>query len=178
MKHLLSIVAFIATMTLVACEEPTTQPTPPEDDTTQYQPETYPEGTYHFTGQLAAKRQVLETNGLRNDYISFYDEDSGDALYIDFYSESGNEELASGKYELGDGTQAMTFDQQYTYMKFSGSDDLHRFAEGSVCVAVDMEHESGYPWYHFTAYLTMSNGESVSLDYEGQVGTMPQIGNL
>lgn len=172
MRHLTSIVALIAAMTFVACEEPTIEPTPPADDTTQYVPESYPEGTYHFTGGLVAKCQVLETNGLRNDYISFYNEDSGDALYIDFYSESGGEELPSGKYELGDGTQPMTFAQEWTYMTFSGSDDLHRFEEGSVCVAVDMEHESGYPWYHFTAYLVMSNGVSVSLDYEGQVGGM------
>lgn len=178
MKHFLFIIAAVAAMTFVACEEPNTLPTPPEDDNPQYVPETYPEGTYHFAGELVVNRQVLETNGLRNDYISFYNEDSGNTLYIDFYSVSGGEELASGKYELGNGTSAMTFDQQYTYMTFSGSDDLHRFAEGSVCVAVDIEHESGYPWYHFTAYLVMSNGVSVSLDYEGQMGAMPQVGNL
>lgn len=180
MRYLLSIVAIIATMTLMACEEQNTLPTPPDEpqeqpETPQEQPETYPEGTYHLDGMLVAKRQVLETNGLRNDYISFNDSTTGHTLFIDFYSDVANEDLANGKYELGDGTMPMTFAQAYTYMLFAGSEDLHRFTEGNVSVVVNPEHESGYPWYHITAYFVMQDGQSVSLDYEGQVGEMPQI---
>jgi hypothetical protein len=180
MKHLLYLVALVATISFVSCGDnevtPDTpdnpidnpEPTPDPDPTPEPAPE-YPEGTYHFSENLSASVYTMETNGLRNDYLSFYDNVSGNTLYIDCYSESGGEELASGKYELGDGTQPMTFAQKWTYMTFSGSDDLHRFVEGSAYVVTDSEHESGYPWYHITAYFVLPDGQSVSLDYEGQI---------
>ena len=57
---------------------------------------------------------ILETNGLRNDYVTFYDTQTGYALYIDFYSPIENEYLPDGTYSLSDGS-SMTLDKQYTY---------------------------------------------------------------
>ena len=155
-------------------EEPNQNPNedpnqdPNEEPEPLPEPKPYPQGTYHFSEGISASIYTLETNGLRNDYLSFYDEATGDTLFIDFYSELSNENMAMGEYLLGDGS-AMTCAQEYTYLKYSWSDDLYRFEEGSAYVVVDVEHESGYPWYHITGYFSMANGESVSLDYEGQI---------
>ena len=111
---------------------------------------------------------MLETNGLRNDYLSIYEEASGRSLFIDFYSPLGGEYLASGEYPLGDGS-SMTCAQEYTYLTLVNDGDLLRFSEGVARVTVDAEHESGYPWYTIDAYFVMESGESVLLDYDGQI---------
>lgn len=182
MKHILYFVTIVAAAMFVACgenvvtpdtpEEPIEKPTPepepdPEPDPLP-EPKQYPEGTYHFSDGVSATVYTLETNGLRNDYMSFLDNATGHTLYIDLYSELSNENVAIGEYVLGDGS-AMTCDQSYTYLVYSWSDELYRFEEGSAFVVVDVEHESGYPWYQITGYFLLSNGESVSLDFEGQV---------
>lgn len=184
MKHILYFVTIVAAAMFVACgenvvtpdtpEEPIEKPTPkPEPDPEPKpeplpEPKQYPEGTYHFSDGVSATVYTLETNGLRNDYMSFLDNATGHTLYIDLYSELSNENVAMGEYMLGDGS-AMTCDQSYTYLVYSWSDELYRFEEGSAFVVVDVEHESGYPWYQITGYFLLSNGESVSLDFEGQV---------
>lgn len=181
MKHLLYLVALVVATAFVACGEVEVTPDTPENPVEEPQPEPqpdpipepqpYPEGTYNFDGGLVAKLYTTETNGLRNDYLSFYDYQTDNTLYIDFYCESGNSYLASGTYTLGDGS-SMTCAQQYSYLLFSGSEDLHRFDEGEAMVAVNPEHESGYAWYHITARFVLPNGESVTLNYEGQPGVM------
>ena len=185
MKHNLYFVTIVAAAMFVACgenvvtpdtpEEPIEKPTPEEPNEKPTpepeplpEPKQYPEGTYHFSDGVSATVYTLETNGLRNDYMSFLDNATGHTLYIDLYSELSNENVAIGEYVLGDGS-AMTCDQSYTYLVYSWSDELYRFEEGSAFVVVDVEHESGYPWYQITGYFLLSNGESVSLDFEGQV---------
>lgn len=184
MKHILYFVTIVAAAMFVACgenvvtpdtpDEPIEKPTPEPEPEPEPKPEPlpepkqYPEGTYHFSDGVSATVYTLETNGLRNDYMSFLDNATGHTLYIDLYSELSNENVAIGEYMLGDGS-AMTCDQSYTYLVYSWSDELYRFEEGSAFVVVDVEHESGYPWYQITGYFLLSNGESVSLDFEGQV---------
>mgnify|MGYP006991642262 CR=1 FL=1 len=187
MKHILYFVTIVAAAMFVACgenvvtpdtpeapiekttpEEPNEKPPPEPEPEPLPEPKQYPEGTYHFSDGVSATVYTLETNGLRNDYMSFLDNATGHTLYIDLYSELSNENVAIGEYVLGDGS-AMTCDQSYTYLVYSWSDELYRFEEGSAFVVVDVEHESGYPWYQITGYFLLSNGESVSLDFEGQV---------
>lgn len=187
MKHILYFVTIVAAAMFVACgenvvtpdtpeepiekptpEEPNEKPTPEPEPEPLPEPKQYPEGTYHFSDGVSATVYTLETNGLRNDYMSFLDNATGHALYIDLYSELSNKNVAIGEYVLGNGS-AMTCDQSYTYLVYSWSDELYRFEEGSAFVVVDVEHESGYPWYQITGYFLLSNGESVSLDFEGQV---------
>lgn len=155
MKRVLYFVAIVVAAMFVACGENVVTP-----DT--------PEGTYHFSDGVSATVYTLETNGLRNDYMSFLDNATGHTLFIDLYSDLSNENVAMGEYVLGDGS-AMTCDQRYTYLMYSWSEELYRFEEGSAFVVVDVEHESGYPWYQITGYFLLPNGESVSLDFEGQV---------
>ena len=186
MRRTLYFVSLLVAVLFVACgendvtpdtpQDPVERPTPdPDPEPTPDpgpeplpEPKEYPEGTYHFSDGVSASVYTLETNGLRNDYLSFVDNATGHTLVIDLYSDLSNENVAIGEYMLGDGS-AMTCAQEYSYLLFSGSDDLHRFVEGSAFVVVDVEHESGYPWYQITGYFVMSDGESVSLDYEGQV---------
>lgn len=169
-----------AALMFVACGEPSVtpdgpeppqeepNPTPDPDPDPLPEPKPYPQGDIHFSEGISASVYTLETNGLRNDYLSFYDNATGNTLFIDLYSDPSNANVAIGEYLLGDGS-AMTCAQEYTYLKYSWSDDLYRFVEGSAYVVVDVEHESGYPWYHVTGYFSMADGTSVSLDYEGQI---------
>lgn len=181
MNRLLCLAALVAAILFVSCGDKEVTPDIPDNpvdnpvDNPQPEPEPqpepapdYPEGTYHFSDSLSASVYTMETNGLRNDYLSFYDAVTGNTLYIDCYCDLSNDHVASGLYNLGDGS-VMTCCQDYTYLLFSGSEDLHRFVEGSAYVEADSEHESGYVWYHITAYFTLADGESVSLDYEGQL---------
>ena len=182
MKRVLYFVAIVVAAMFVACgenvvtpdtpeepiEEPTPEPKPTPEPEPLPEPKPYPEGTYHFSDGVSATVYTLETNGLRNDYMSFLDNATGHTLFIDLYSDLSNENVAMGEYVLGDGS-AMTCDQRYTYLMYSWSEELYRFEEGSAFVVVDVEHESGYPWYQITGYFLLPNGESVSLDFEGQV---------
>ena len=174
MKHIIYITMLVAALMFIACDEreitPDTPDTPQEEPNQDPDPspKPYPQGTYHFSEGILASIYTTETNGLRNDYISFYDDATGHTLFIDLYSDLSNENVAMGEYVLGDGS-AMTCDQRYTYLVYSWSEELYRFEEGSTFVVVDVEHESGYPWYQITGYFLLSNGESVSLDFEGQV---------
>jgi hypothetical protein len=126
------------------------------------------DATYMLGDNISASAYVLQTNGLRNDYVSFFNEVTSEALYIDFYASLDNGYLPSGTYILGDGS-VNTCAQEYTYLALIPNGDLQRFVEGKATVNADAEHDSGYVWYHITAYFTLPNGETVSLDYEGQL---------
>ena len=162
----------------VACDErevtpdvpDTPQEEPNQDPDPQPEPKPYPQGTYHFSEGVQGSIYTME-GSLRNDYLSFYDNATGHTLFIDFYCDPSNEYLATGDYLLGDGS-AMTCHQEYSYVLFAGSDELFRFSEGGVSVFVNPEHESGYPWYQITGYFEMLSGESVSLNFEGQLSAM------
>ena len=180
MKRFFALFLCVALCGLVACEDKDPEPVVPDnpvpenpipDPEPEPEPEPEPlptEADYEFRGNLHASIFVLETNGLRNDYLSIYEEASGRSLFIDFYSPLGGEYLASGEYPLGDGS-SMTCAQQYTYLTLVNDGDLLRFSEGVARVEVDADHESGYPWYTIDAYFVMESGESVLLDYDGQI---------
>ena len=178
MKHILYFAMVAIALMFVACDErevtPDTPDTPQEepnqDPDSQPEPKPYPQGTYHFSEGVQGSIYTME-GGLRNDYLSFYDDATGHTLFIDFYCDPSNEYLATGDYLLGDGS-AMTCHQEYSYVLFAGSDELFRFSEGGVSVFVNPEHESGYPWYQITGYFEMLSGESVSLNFEGQLSAM------
>lgn len=166
MKRFFALFLCVALCGLVACEDKDTEPVVPDNPDQENPIPT--EADYEFRGNLHASIIVLETNGLRNDYLSIYEEVSGRSLFIDFYSPLGGEYLASGEYPLGDGS-SMTCAQEYTYLTLVNGGDLLRFSEGVARVTVDADHESGYPWYTIDAYFVMDSGESVLLDYDGQI---------
>lgn len=166
MKRFFALFLCVALCGLVACEDKETEPVVPDNPVPENPIPT--EADYEFRGNLYASIMVLETNGLRNDYLTIYEEASGRSLYIDFYSPLGGEYLASGEYPLGDGS-SMTCAQEYTYLTLVTNGDLLRFSEGVARVEVDADHESGYPWYTIDAYFVMESGESVLLDYDGQI---------
>lgn len=174
MKRFFALFLCVALCGLVACEDKNTEPVVPDNPVPENpipdpEPEPLPtEADYEFRGNLHASIFLLETNGLRNDYLSIYEEASGRSLFIDFYSPLGGEYLASGEYPLGDGS-SMTCAQEYTYLTLVNGGDLLRFSEGVARVVVDADHESGYPWYTIDAYFVMESGESVLLDYDGQI---------
>lgn len=190
MKKSLFLVCTLLLMGLVACEEPTTTPNDNSDNTEQEnptpepepepepepdpdpdpipEPEPLPEATYEFLEGLSASVYLLETNGLSNFYISFSKQDSSETLYIDFYAPAGSAYLPTGVYPLGDGS-SMTCAQEYTYLSEYIDSELLRFSDGKVTVIADPEHESGYPWYRIVALFTMPDGNTVSLDYNGQL---------
>ena len=178
MKHILYFAMVAIALMFVACDErevtPDTPDTPQEepnqDPDSQPEPKPYPQGTYHFSEGVQGSIYTME-GGLRNDYLSFYDDATGHTLFIDFYCDPSNEYLATGDYLLGDGS-AMTCHQEYSNVLFAGSEELCRFSEGGVSVFVNPEHESGYPWYQITGYFEMLSGESVSLNFEGQLSAM------
>lgn len=176
MKHILYFVMVAIALMFVACDErevtpdvpDTPQEEPNQDPDPQPEPKPYPQGTYHFSEGVQGCIYTMEAGGLRNDYLSFYDNATGHTLFIDFYCDPSNAYLATGDYVLGDGS-AMTCHQEYSYVLFDGSEELFRFSEGGVSVFVNPEHESGYPWYQITGYFEMLSGESVSLSFEGQL---------
>ena len=187
MRRLFSTLCLLALLGLVGCEEPTPAPTNPNDSEQEQnpsdnpgenpepepepEPEPLPEATYELTENIHAGIITLETNGLRNDYLSFYDNQTQYSLFIDFYNEPGNDHLLSGVYPIGDGS-AGTCAQEYTYFSLYINSDLWRFDDGKATVTADTEHESGFTWYTISAYFTMPSGETVSLWYEGQPTTM------
>lgn len=181
MKRFFALFLCVALCGLVACVEKDTEPVVPDnpvpenpipdpDPDPEPEPEPLPtEADYEFRGNLRASIMVFETeDGLRNDYLSIYEEASDRSLYIDFYSPLDGEYLASGEYPLGDGS-SMTCAQEYTYLTLFTNGELLRFSEGVARVEVDANHESGYPWYTIDAYFVMDSGESVLLDYDGQI---------
>lgn len=187
MKRLTFTLLTLLLIGAISCEEPTPAPVPEEpeqeeptpDPTPEPEPEPeptpdpdpvpypVPEATYAFSENLAASIYTLETNGLRNDYMCFYNVITDEALYIDFYAPIDSDHLPSGTYLLGDGS-AKTCAADYTYLALVPDGDLQRFSEGRATVIADTEHSSGYVWYHITAYFTLPDGLTVSLDYEGQ----------
>lgn len=184
MKKSLFLVCFLALLGFMACEEPSTTPNNNQDNTEQDnpipepepepepepipEPEPLPEATYEFIEDLSTRVYTLETNGLRNFYVSFSKANSTEVLFIDFYAPIESNHLPTGIYPLGNGS-SMTCAQEYTYLTLETDGDLLRFSEGSVTVIADPEHESGYTWYRIVALFTLPNGETVSLDFNGQL---------
>lgn len=125
-----------------------------------------PEATYALEENLDVRVHPLETNGLRNDYVSFFDVYSDVTLFIDFYAPLGSDYLPSGVYPLGDGS-AMTSAYEYSYVTLETNGDLIRFTEGWAVVTAKHDAATGTTTHKVTAYYEMENGESVSVKYEG-----------
>ena len=170
---------FIALLAVaaIACEpiEDNNAPLPPQDNTEEGNEnegneelgplKEVPESTYMLTENLDARVHPLQTNGLRNDYASFFDVYTDITLFIDFYAPIECEYLPSGYYPLSDGS-SMTSDQQYTYITFETNGDLNRFEDGWADVRAELQ-EDGAVKHKINAHYTLPSGETVGLTYEG-----------
>lgn len=123
---------------------------------------------YLFAGDITGKVIVQELNGLRNDYISLYNNTTGLTLFMDLYSPAGKEYVTPGIYAFGDGS-AMTVNREWCYVYFNDNEPLMRFVEGRVKIMVDSKHSSGYPYYNITARFVNEAGEVIAANYDGQL---------
>ena len=181
-----SLITIFTSLALLfaACEPSTPQetPTPPSDEEVTDEekeeekedieeeeeivhPE-LPDATYALEENLDVRVHPLQTNGLRNDYVSFYDVYSDITLFIDFYAPIECEYLPSGEYPLGDGS-AMTSAQEYTYVTLETGADFVRCVDGWAVVTAKHDEASGVTTHKVTAYYTMEGGETISLKFEG-----------
>lgn len=124
------------------------------------------EATYQLCGNLTVSDYVQDTNGLRNDYVSFYDTMSGLTLFIDFYSPMDGKYLPTGRYPLGDGS-SMTTAQEYTYLTLYTNGELLRFESGHADVGASYDAVTNTTIHSVSAYYTMASGETVSLQFSG-----------
>ena len=162
------------TLFATACENNTNTPTPenPEEENKEdnnNDTPVHPEleaATYELRDNLDVRVHPMQTNGLRNDYVSFYDVYSDITLFIDVYAPIECEYLPSGVYPLGDGS-AMTSAQEYTYVTLETDADLIRFTDGWAVVTATHDEATGETTHKVTAYYTIGNGETISLQYEG-----------
>ena len=134
----------------------------------QTNPQPLPEATYALANGIIASDYVNYADGKRNDYVSFYESETGYALFIDLYTAESNTLLNTGRYLLADNFDNSAY-REYTYITFETNGDLYRFTEGWVEVIADAEHSSGYPYHKIRAYFVMESGESVSLEFEGTI---------
>jgi hypothetical protein len=190
MKYLSIILALLVMVACDKAEDNTNTPTPPNVETPEDEngeengdenggendgenEEDNSIATIHTFTEFNSSAHVitLDTNGLRNDYVTFYDTQTGYALYIDFYSPIESEYLPNGTYDLSDGS-SMTLDKQYTYFTYYTDGELIRFIEGSAKVNVDPNHESGYPFYTVSARFVTADMEGIKVEYQGQI--LPQ----
>ena len=125
-----------------------------------------PAATYMLKENLDVRVHPLQTNGLRNDYVSFYDVYTDITLFIDFYAPMEYAYLPSGEYPLGDGS-AMTSAQEYTYVTLETGADFIPCIDGWAVVTAKHNDETGDTTHKVTAYYTMENGETISVEYEG-----------
>ena len=181
-KNLFTLILAFALFT-TACENSNNTPTPdntekpdtPKDDEENKEEEeetkdpVHPDleaATYELKENLDVRVHPLQANGLRNDYVSFYDVYTDITLFIDFYAPIECEYLPSGVYPLGDGS-AMTSAQEYTYVTLETDADLIRFTDGWAVVTATHDEATGETTHKVTAYYTIENGETISLQYEG-----------
>lgn len=139
------------------------------DNTEELGPIEIPEGaedaTYTFVENLDVRVHPMQTNGLRNDYVSLFDVYTDRTLFIDFYAPIECEYLPSGYYPLGDGS-SMTSDREYTYITLETNGELIRFEDGWAEVRATPQ-EDGSVKHEVAAHYTMESGETVWAHYEG-----------
>lgn len=189
MRYLSIILALLVMVACDKAEENTNTPTPPDmeipedengeengengedngnDDSWMDEVIDTSNADYLFAGDITGKVIVQESNGLRNDYISLYNNTTGLVLFMDLYSPMGLSYVTPGIYAFGDGS-AMTVNKEWCYVYFNDNEPLMRFVDGRVKVIVDPEHSSGYPYYHITARFVNDAEEVIAADYEGQL---------
>lgn len=131
-------------------------------------PQPMPEATYALNDRLLVTSLVTYADGHRNDYMTFYDELTGLAVYLDIYTSESNTILETGRYLLADSYDNAVY-YQWSYFVPYVNADLVRFTDGWLEVIADAEHSSGYPYHKIRAYFDMESGESVSIEFEGTI---------
>ena len=139
-----------------------------EDNSWIDNPTPMPEATYALNDRISVMSLVTYADGLRNDYITFYDEATGYALYTDIYTADSNTMLPTGRYLLSN-DMVDTVYYEWSYFTPYTNSDLYRFTEGWLEVIADGEHSSGYPYHKIRGYFVMESGESISVDWEGTI---------
>lgn len=105
---------------------------------------------------------------LDNYFIIFADEANGYTLRCDFYTAVGDY-LPSGEYTLGEVADS-ALSKNYTTFMFTPSDSqMTPFESGSVTVEATPNEETREVQYSFNGLLYFSNGDFVTIDYNGLV---------
>lgn len=139
-----------------------------EDNSWIDNPTPMPEATYALNDRISVMSLVTYADGLRNDYITFFDETTGYAVYTDIYTADSNTMLPTGKYLLSN-DMVNTVYYEWSYFTPYTNSDLYRFTEGWLEVIADGEHSSGYPYHKIRGYFVMESDESVSIEFEGTI---------
>ena len=139
-----------------------------EDNSWIENPTPMPEATYALGDRISVKSLVTYDNGLRNDYITFFDEATGYAVYTDIYTADSNTMLPTGRY-LVSNDMVNTVYYEWSYFTPYTNSDLYRFTEGWLEVIADGEHSLGYPYHKIRGYFVMESEESVSIEWEGTI---------
>jgi hypothetical protein len=139
-----------------------------EDNSWIDNPTPMPEATYALNDRISVMSLVTYADGLRNDYITFFDETTGYAVYTDIYTADSNTMLPTGRYLLSN-DMVNTVYYEWSYFTPYTNSDLYRFTEGWLEVIADGEHSSGYPYHKIRGYFVMESEESVSIEWEGTI---------
>ena len=139
-----------------------------EDNSWIENPTPMPEATFVLNDGIAVASIVNVADGMRNDYMTFYQESTGYAVYFDIYTADSNTMLPTGRYILSN-EQMNTVYYEWSYFTPYTNSDLYRFTEGWLEVIADAEHSSGYPYHKIRGYFVMENEDSVSIEWEGTI---------
>ena len=139
-----------------------------EDNSWIENPTPMPEATHSLNEGLTVTSLVTYADGCRNDYMTFYQESTGYAVYLDIYTSEDNTMLETGRYVLSHIPNNAVY-YEWSYFTPYTNSDLYRFKDGWVEVIADAGHSSGYPYHKIRGYFIMESGESVSLEFEGTI---------
>ncbi|MBQ2240161.1 MAG: hypothetical protein II322_05010 [Alistipes sp.] len=139
-----------------------------EDNSWIENPTPMPEATFVLNDGIAVSSIVTVADGMRNDYMTFYQESTGYAVYFDIYTADSNTMLPTGRYILSN-EQMNTVYYEWSYFTPYTNSDLYRFTEGWLEVIADAEHSSGYPYHKIRGYFVMESEDSVSIEWEGTI---------
>lgn len=139
-----------------------------EDNSWIENPTPMPEATFVLNDGIAVSSIVTVADGMRNDYMTFYQESTGYAVYFDIYTADSNTMLPTGRYILSN-EQMNTVYYEWSYFTPYTDSNLYRFTEGWLEVIADAEHSSGYPYHKIRGYFVMESEESVSVEWEGTI---------
>ena len=122
---------------------------------------------YNLSDTTTATANKLSSS-LDNYFITFTDEANGYTLRCDFYTAVGDY-LPSGEYTLGEVADG-ALSRNYTTFMFTPSDSqMTTFERGSVSVLATPNEETREVQYSFNGLLYFSNGDFVTIDYNGLV---------
>ena len=113
----------------------------------------------------------------KNFFLTFIDEKQGYTLYVDFYATEELGYLPSGEYALA-GMNGGEISSAYTRFLFSRTDTVgSTFSSGSVNVEAAPNEETREVYYEIGGTFYFSDGNSVTLSYEGLISgiELPEI---